>query len=319
VVVEKGVRDLGMEPDYRLSVQDVYIRLAIAILKKDLNLDLFSVPRGIEGPEVECLPSWDPDWSRRIKTRSLPRWEIDNNAVPFKASGTSSSSPLFDHDYRRIGLEGVLVDEIVMTSRIIVTPHWQNLVRLDWFWDSCRNIRDVQNLFANMESVARARSRFKYITGPDILDVYWLTLRGGAHTEGYDTARMEFYKSTRILRWIRPFSSFLPVYHVLLTILAALALIRHYLGYDGHVFQPQTAFLAKCSTAAYWRIIRTKRGYVGLAPALSTVGDQIPIVKGGKLPLVIREERENWQLVGDSFIHGMMGGQVFEEEKCQRI
>jgi hypothetical protein len=37
------------------------------------------------------------------------------------------------------------------------------------------------------------------------------------------------------------------------------------------------------------------------------------------LPLIIREERENRQLVGDGYIHGTMGGQVFEEEECQRI
>jgi hypothetical protein len=67
------------------------------------------------------------------------------------------------------------------------------------------------------------------------------------------------------------------------------------------------------------RLIKTQNGYIGLAPNAVVVGDKIGIFRGGKAPLIIREQGTCWELVGDSYIHGIMHGEVFKPDDCERM
>jgi hypothetical protein len=62
-------------------------------------------------------------------------------------------------------------------------------------------------------------------------------------------------------------------------------------------------------TLVGWKFVVTKRGFTGVVPALSRVGDEIVIMKGGCVPFVLRESGETWKLVGECYIHGMMKGE----------
>jgi hypothetical protein len=42
-------------------------------------------------------------------------------------------------------------------------------------------------------------------------------------------------------------------------------------------------------------------------------------MNGGSLPLVIRESGYFWQIIGDSYVHGVMMGEVFDESKCEQL
>jgi hypothetical protein len=64
-------------------------------------------------------------------------------------------------------------------------------------------------------------------------------------------------------------------------------------------------------------MIRTQKGYVALVPRLTKEGDWIAICQGGAMPLVIRRDGEHWVLVGESYVHGLMSGEAWNEEKCQ--
>lgn len=66
-------------------------------------------------------------------------------------------------------------------------------------------------------------------------------------------------------------------------------------------------------------IMRTKGGYIGLVPRLSSVGDCIVLAKGGKVPFVLKRQDERWRMVGECYVHGIMRGEAFEEVKCERI
>jgi hypothetical protein len=59
----------------------------------------------------------------------------------------------------------------------------------------------------------------------------------------------------------------------------------------------------------------TERGYFGIVPKRTQVGDQIVVLFGGHTPFVLREredmsdislEKQCWQLIGESYVHGMM-------------
>jgi hypothetical protein len=68
------------------------------------------------------------------------------------------------------------------------------------------------------------------------------------------------------------------------------------------------------------KIMRTLKGYIGLASHATQEGDIIALVKGGRVPLVLRRRLNgNWGLVGDIYVYGIMIGEAFEENKCKEI
>lgn len=55
------------------------------------------------------------------------------------------------------------------------------------------------------------------------------------------------------------------------------------------------------------------KGYVGLGPVNAQVGDVIYLLAGGKTPLVLREkESRRFEVVGDSYVHGVMNGTLWD-------
>jgi hypothetical protein len=74
----------------------------------------------------------------------------------------------------------------------------------------------------------------------------------------------------------------------------------------------------------YRRLVRTSRGFIGLASRWVHEGDVVVLCKGSAVPLLLRKEEGqgpggSWRFVGDSYIHGVMYGEYFTEEKCQRM
>lgn len=52
------------------------------------------------------------------------------------------------------------------------------------------------------------------------------------------------------------------------------------------------------------------------------IGDTIIVCKGGKMPLVVRREDPanfEFKLISDCYIHGIMHGEAFEEQRCEAI
>ncbi|OAL44115.1 hypothetical protein IQ07DRAFT_592559 [Pyrenochaeta sp. DS3sAY3a] len=55
------------------------------------------------------------------------------------------------------------------------------------------------------------------------------------------------------------------------------------------------------------------KGYVGLGPVNTQIGDVMYLLAGGKTPLVLREkESRRFEVVGDSYIHGAMDGTLWD-------
>jgi hypothetical protein len=66
-------------------------------------------------------------------------------------------------------------------------------------------------------------------------------------------------------------------------------------------------------------ICTTEYGLTGLASKLAKPGDYIALFQGGSVPLVIRPRGDDWELIGDCYVHGIMTGKVWELEACQEM
>lgn len=72
------------------------------------------------------------------------------------------------------------------------------------------------------------------------------------------------------------------------------------------------------------RLARGANGYLCLVPAAAVEGDVIMLAKGGRVPLVLRSNEQDggdryWKIVGEAYVHGIMDGKDWDEEKCEQL
>jgi hypothetical protein len=67
------------------------------------------------------------------------------------------------------------------------------------------------------------------------------------------------------------------------------------------------------------RLITTTHGYLGLAPAAVKAGDVVAIVYGCSFPVVLRPHGEMYQVIGESYIDGIMDGELTEAEEREKL
>jgi hypothetical protein len=223
-----------------------------------------------------------------------------------------------------LGLSGVKVDRIEATGRISQNRYREEISHMfGLFIQSC----DLIQLLADWEEVVAARSRDKYITGESRIDAYWQTLCAGHMPEGIENIRKEFaYKYYKYLR---------PLRHVLKLAVRVFPQDQSEGWYDRSFYTliraawklfglspfkfPRLGFPPQVVFSNSRRIMRTRNGYIGLAPRYAEPGDWIGVFKGGNFPLVIRPDGPHWQLIGECYVHGIMNGEAWDDEKCEVV
>lgn len=70
----------------------------------------------------------------------------------------------------------------------------------------------------------------------------------------------------------------------------------------------------------YRRFAVTRKGYFVLGPDALQTGDVVAVLRGGKVPFVLRKvsggggDNERWMLVGECYVHGLMDGEGWDVE-----
>ncbi|OCL13179.1 hypothetical protein AOQ84DRAFT_261660, partial [Glonium stellatum] len=70
-------------------------------------------------------------------------------------------------------------------------------------------------------------------------------------------------------------------------------------------------------------MILSKDGYVCLAPSGVRVDDIIVVLLGASVPFILRRiignlEHEEYELIGEAYVHGIMDGEILEEWRAGR-
>jgi hypothetical protein len=81
------------------------------------------------------------------------------------------------------------------------------------------------------------------------------------------------------------------------------------------------AFLLVLEEAMDRKLFWTGKGYLGMSPRISEKDDEIWLIQGCRVPLVLRKSARQgeYELLGDSYMHGAMYGDLFDEQKCERV
>lgn len=351
---------MSLLPDYSLSTAEVYLSFTVQCLFTDQNLDLLSAVDAFgDGRRIRDLPSWVPDFSVGLMPRIQPlvqpsayREDIWNAAAG--AQPNINWDPADSHVLR---LDGLLVDTVAAVSTLRANTRglkplheeWQRMTEIAVIpTTSSSRDRDRINTYTKgiLEIKGREGSDSEGETldeqpcsdiwpGVDIFSMRcpkspptvnsWSHL---LHSLIYpDAARIEEPKDQITGSWE--------------SYLAFLAFLR--LQQSGTDFSTDTDKLL-----ADWnvqmapnilgkkhqivtsmrlqvigrRIVYTESGHVVFAPEQTEVGDRICILRGGKVPYVLREkekiartdngEHERFKFVGECFCHAMMVGQMIE-------
>lgn len=276
--LQSGTKALSFEPDYSLTLQEVFIQLAVKVITQHrrllpLNLDM---TRRLTG-----LPSWVPHWTLQggVPTpygRARYTWSLSHEAAPFLPCEVS-----YQKD-SSLTLTGVEIDFIAaVTQACQLTAELVDHLGLLAGW--CK--------FLGFDHMG---------TSPYV--------GGGLMNEAFErtmfTDRFDLSDGT----WRRLQPSDVELWHEYLANLKAQA--------DSGSHSPvvlQQSMMFHMIAVLGRRLFRTCTGFIGLCPSTTSVGDSVYILGGGTAPFVLRRSNiaeSTYVLLGHCYVHGIMDGQA---------
>lgn len=316
----------NVEPDYSLSVDQVYLDISKTIISSSSTLDILGIPRS---PSGVPKPSWAVDWSSPRLASSLSCRDLHRNHIfHFDATGGSHSTAVEFRD-KTLLLEGHLFDVITGVGKAMAPLETSSLAALasplsrsqpGFFLTMMQTYEILQDWRELLKSNFPLR---EYPPTSEGLLQTWCriiyldqvfagkTLADAIHNQGGIRIRASYHfmkfcarskMITRLVRWYERIP--LP---------GRMLMKAHPTSSPIHLFETFAKVMGR-------RMAVTRNGYAGLVPDFTQEGDSIAIVQKSKVPLVLRQRKcGRWELIGDCYVHGIMHGEGFVEASCERL
>jgi hypothetical protein len=296
-----GLIDLDIVPDYGedVTAADVYLEVARRCLKTE-PLDILSLAgtrHSCNGPD--CLthldsPSWVPDW--RFPNPARVRCHRYPQSHAFPSNG---------------GLEMQVIDHKWLRGSAVV---WDTVSRTEYKtgwdlkeWDLAEKI-DIEK--PGDRTYPSGISRFKAIV------ILWLGGYDGSKTSMRDLQLdSELFRSYEVIFFAniaQPWANKHGRHEMP-------KLVHLMLGRNGRTSVPnghREAYIARSKQLRYdMRCFHTEKGYIGLGPLATEVGDLVCVLEGHKAPVILHRRGLHYIFVGDCDVVGIMNGEVLEAVK----
>ena len=319
----------ALRPDYNLSVQDVYTEVATVFMYSYQNLSWLSHKEDASQTRIPGLPSWVPDLTvplnpYPLRYRAPTRWH---------ASGLRGWRPdLAAMDRRLLKVQGLQVDNIDETSELFnesedSSAAWASIVKL---------ALTLQHPYPDTAKWNGSPSRVEVLWRTLTTDVYNHTSPAPPET---GLLFIDYIINLQIRHRLTPWSSSdefqphhsplsesvypewrqllerepldsphsLPAYTKRLT--AVIESMFH--GTYSPIGLAQLQHELNQSGGTQRRLFKTHGGLMGTGPRSLRAGDEIWVLFRGGLPFVLRPQpNENYRLVGESFVYGLMHGEA---------
>lgn len=307
--LDKVYAFLGLTlPSYKLFADysdgitpaDAYIRAAVAHISTHKSLDMLSFAD--EKSEDSRLPSWTPDQNFSKRTLSL-RYRLHGDPRAPNASKGLGCEPSFLPDAkgrpnRILKCIGIVFDSLDTALGETANSYssWEECISS---WASYAGVNLLENATVPNGQEYNAFSKDTKITA------FWSTLCRGIHTSekmqvlamaDFETESESSAKNTRFeteeqnsgeKKGLSDYSS----------LLAQL---------------PDQNYI----TRAGWLFFKSSKGYYGLARSQVLPGDQICILFGADVPFIIRPLGNEYLLIGEAYVHGLMHGELFQKTQA---
>ena len=270
--------DSELVPDYNLSVREVYTSVVKAYIEKYNNLDIFG-HCGYTGDGLD-LPSWVPDW------RSAPE---TITGVPFEKTIESVQGRV-QSVYHASGEILSFGDYIPMITNEELCLHGFHLDVVETLYQS-PDYTDSSRKDVERSWMPKDKSTIYLSTGESMEEAYLRTIVADFHTlpsEGTELRRRGF-----AMVWPETVSN-------------ASETQSEKVGF---------ALNELMRTCHKRRFAYTKRGWMGIVPVGTQIGDSVAVLLGGQMLYVLHSNgagKDRFRLVGEAYLHGMMDGEAME-------
>jgi Heterokaryon incompatibility protein (HET) len=346
-----GLMNVDIPPipvDYGKSVADVYKNVVSLLVQTTRRLDVltFGGMNIVENISKFNLPSWVPDFQSNFTTK-ICEYTAFYNTLYFHASGKSSAECRFTAGLMRISINGMLCDKVAAVAapspnsgerlrqwlsfilghqdhfeprhtsvqqilfRTIITDHlWRGFespqflashLEFDFFRAAAGFLSAVKCIYENKHlpyfnpSDATPQTEMS----PEIKQTLGTWFHRSAWMGDNDNhpqiaaEAANFLGSPHMrdrLRWPED--------------------VKFNKDEDGNKYIVYFSFWFSKSDSRCLFI--TKNGYMGVGPPSAKEGDNVFLPLGCSVPLIIRADVRNYKLVGDSYICGMMQGEMMQ-------
>jgi hypothetical protein len=297
----EDAEDASFDPDYDEPLKAIVRRYGACFVRRG-NIELL-FQAGL-GPSSSQFPSWIPDWTspsylRRNMEHLATYVSSSNKRLYLKNtySAGAHAQPRLRYDMKTdtLTMEGVLVDVI---SRVGDDPG-----PLD-FTPETRRYSRVRACLWSSDAIMDTLTT--YPTGEDLQEAQWRTLvanRTAEMTEPPKEFAEPFLEAANFWREPNPSDRY--------------SSGQELIAIDNRLRPFLEAFAA-------WnkRFCSTEKGYIGLVLLRTQPGDLVFVPFGSAVPLILRRSDERLgfcQLVGSSYLHGIMNGEALRERFKEEV
>ena len=304
--------------DYNKSVQDVYVDFFQTFVNTTKDLDLICQnPWGV--PKVKArsqgLPSWCPDFSEGGKKTLL----FAQRSI-FGAGSKNCKVPCTISNGTHLKLDGISLGHLPTTSEYNA-EYQVSFPRIRTRTDLVRESYPAELLDAE----SGAHPAIYAATGESLFDAYWRTLIADCYmypTQRLTPALLESHR-TIFHDWRKTWHNYEVDNDEELEEedntreeddTSDTWITRR----DRRRFMREIEDIKALETMGHdWRFAVTETGFYCLAPRKVKESDEVVILHGGKVPMVIRpvkgrsEDGEScYEVIGGAYVHGFMDGQA---------
>jgi hypothetical protein len=287
----------AFDPDYSSSLEVIIRRFAREFVRRG-NANELLYRAG--STKSVSFSSWIPDWTGTTVRRTISTWRGSGGIFAATAK-TYLQASISSDDEGILQVTGNFVDTIIMISTL--SQRGKDIIIL---------VNDAHSIIDQLKS---------YPTGESLETVKLLVPIGNAVAPCEDDAenvediiRPSLDKDDTSLndafKWQDNIMKFQKVEDVV-TFLNKEKVTR---DKSYKYWRTASALFERLGNG---RVFVTKRGYVGIAPDRTRVGDRICLVHGASVPFVIRPAKHNGfasvhSLVGETYLHGIMYGEALK-------
>ncbi|KAK0662532.1 heterokaryon incompatibility protein 6, OR allele [Cercophora samala] len=329
------LKDVGIVPDYRSTVSQVYRDAAVRILTVSGNFDVLGLCIRAELPTAPRGPSWVPDWS--VQSAIAVPLVYDALGQPRKTHA-SKGSPLVswcEEDGNVMVGQGHVID--VVSSLAPIQRQFDIIEGVSYEMEETGET-GFGELMVEFFDVAWKT----FVASVPYLTVYvqWENFTKDIHPTNPDPISadaMSIFCQTLCTGTLMPggreetekaFHDWLATLSTIRKLVAMKAdrkasklfKTASSLGYSRKTWQSYGSFLPYLTQVKERRMGATAKGYLCLLPRNTEANDQIYILSGGRVPVVLRPRSDGTvEFIGEAYVHGIMDGEAFRPESCTDV
>lgn len=314
---------LPMDPDYRLDAGVIFTEFSTLIIQNSTHHQSLVDIVDSSHSTMKDLPSWVHDYTVHLSSMLRKMWEMTGPLISADAEGYSGLR--FNTSQARAGVEGRVLN--IYGAKFDAVRNLGCRIFDDW-------------AFRFLLSYAEAGLVYMPTEEP-FLQAILATANASSLPKGTPAEDRPKLLKQWLLLFLACEACLQPQIYVILAAIDSSYTTQAQLGnYERCVptvdevrdlaalglsrlteMRRQNVLHSTFKSFSFWRLAVTEHRYLILCPPSTQQGDEVWLLRGCRLPMVLRpnEDGQTFRLVGASYVHGFMSGEMRTEELMARM